>query len=51
MEGLHSAITAAKDLMDMPLTLSGFTFSFWQVFLWTMVAGLLIWFIGRIFND
>lgn len=51
MDGLKSTFLAVKSVMEIPLTLCGFTFSMWQIFLWVMVAGLLIWFLGRVFND
>jgi hypothetical protein len=51
MDSLKNAILLAKKLMDTPLTLWGFTFSFWQIFLWVMVASLVLWFIWRVFND
>lgn len=35
----------------LPFTIYGFTFSFWDVFLWTTVASLLIWFLGRLFSE
>lgn len=51
MEDISKLFVLTKNLMDTQLTLYGFTFSYWQVFLWVMVAGLIIWFIGKVFFD
>jgi hypothetical protein len=51
MSDLQATFQAVLSLFKMEFTLYGFTFSWWQVFFWSIVAGLLIWFIGRIFNE
>ena len=51
MEDLNMLFQSVADLFKLEFTLYGFTFSWWQVFFWSIVAGLLSWFIGRWFND
>ncbi len=46
-----SAASAAWNLFCMKFTIYGFTLSFKAIMLWTMVAGLVLYFIGRIFNN
>lgn len=43
-------LSAAWDLLGMEFTLYGFTMSFKSIMLWSIVAGLLFWFIGRLFD-
>lgn len=38
MDGLSAALTAAKDIMQIEITLGGFTFSWWDVFIWSVIA-------------
>lgn len=47
----QQVLSAAWSLFGTEFTLYGFSLSFRQVLLWSIVAGLLIWFIGRMFND
>lgn len=51
MEGLQALFSSTISVMKVDFTLMGFTFSLWDVFLWSFVAGILIWFIGGLFND
>lgn len=51
MENLKRTFEVSKALFDMPLTLYGFTFSFFKIMLWSMVAGFIVWFIWRCFNN
>ncbi|WP_293009015.1 MULTISPECIES: hypothetical protein [unclassified Oscillibacter] len=52
MEYIGTLFELTKNLMDTQLTLYGFTFSYWQIFIWTMIAGLILWFLGKVFlND
>lgn len=50
MEVLQSWLSAVLAILKIELTLYGFTFSFWDVFLWTLVAGLVIAFLGGLFG-
>lgn len=51
METLGSVFSSALGIFKTPMNIFGFTFSWWDVFIWSIVAGLLIWFIARIFDD
>lgn len=43
MEYFAVAVQAAFDMFRMPFTLFGFTFSFWEVLVFMVVASLVIW--------
>lgn len=51
MEDMQAMFTATLALFKTPLTLYGFTFSMWEIFLWGIVAGLLIWFVLRALDN
>lgn len=51
METLQAWFSAVLAVFQVEFTLYGFTFSLWDVFLWSLVAGLVFAFIGGIFND
>ena len=42
MQGLGAALKAAKDVLSVQLTLGELTFSFWQIFLWSIVATIVV---------
>ena len=44
------ALSAVWDFMGLEFTLYGFTFSFREIMLWSIVAGLLLVFIGGFFH-
>lgn len=46
-----AVITAAVQLFSMEFTLYGFTFSFWEVFLFSIAAGIVAWVLGKLFLD
>lgn len=48
---MQAVFSAVLSVFKLEITLYGFTFSFWNVFLFSIVAGLLLWFVGRLFND
>lgn len=50
MEDFGAMLTATLEIFQIDFTLYGFTFSFWDVFKWSIVAGLLIWFLGGLFG-
>lgn len=45
-----SVLSMAWDLLGMEFTLYGFTMSFKEVMLWSVAAGIVFWFIGRLFD-
>ena len=51
MSDLQATFAATLNLFKLKFTLYGFTFSFWEVFLFTIVGGILLTFIGRLFGD
>lgn len=51
MTDFQLVLTAAWDIFTKEFTLYGITLSWAQVMLWSIVAGLIMWFIGRIFSD
>lgn len=51
MGDLGAIIQATLNLFKYEFTIYGFTFSFWNVFLFVVVGGLALSFIGRIFHD
>jgi hypothetical protein len=46
-----SVLSMAWDLFGMEFTIYGFTMSFKAVLFWSLAAGLIIHFIGRLFDD
>lgn len=50
MELVQTWLSSTLAIFQIPITIFGFTFSFWDVFIWSAVAGLLLAFIGGIFN-
>lgn len=52
MEVFGALFTATLSIFQVEFTLYGFTFSMWDVFLWTGVAGLVLAFVGGLlFHD
>jgi hypothetical protein len=43
-------IEATYRIFNIRFTLYGFEMSYWQVFIFTIVASLLVWAIGRLFE-
>ena len=51
MENVKAMFDATLEVFQIPFTIYGFTFSFWNVFLFVIVGGMVLSFIGRLFND
>lgn len=51
MENVAALISHTVAIFDIDFTLYGFTMSMWDIFKWTFVAGVILYFLGRIFND
>lgn len=49
MEIFAAVFAAAFDLLRMEFNLFGFIFSFWEVLVFEVVAGLLIWILYYVF--
>lgn len=51
MESVAALFDAVLSVFQIDFTLFGFTFSLWDVFIWTFLGGILLLFIGRLFHD
>lgn len=51
MELFTAAVTSVIDLMRIDFTLFGYTFSLWQVFLFSIIAGAVAGAVGWFFFD
>lgn len=49
LSDISTLLTAVYDLFRIEFTLYGFTFSMWQVFVFTIVAGLIGWLLSEVF--
>ena len=45
METFGTILASTVDLMKVEFTVYGFNFSWWQVFIWTAFASLILWII------
>ena len=50
MDDFAAMLSLAVQLMQVELTLYGFTFSFWQVLLWSMVAVVVVFLVWGFFD-
>ncbi len=50
MEDMKAVISATLAVFKVEFTIFGFTLSMWDVFLWSIVAGLILAFIGGLFS-
>lgn len=51
MELLSAMLSAAFQIFSLPLDLFGFSFSLWQVFLFSAVSCIIGRFLGEVFLD
>ncbi len=51
MSDFEAMISATLNLFKLEFTIYGFTFSFWNVLLFAVVAGLVLRFIGGLFDE
>lgn len=51
MSELASVLSAVLSVFQIEFTLYGFTFSFWQIFLFLIVAGAVIYLVVRWVSD
>lgn len=49
LEDFGLMISLAKGIMDFDITLGGFTFSFWEIMLFGMAAGIVLWILWEVF--
>ena len=50
MEILAVLFAKTLEVFQTELTLWGFTFSYWEVFVFTIVSGLICWIVGTILS-
>ena len=50
MSDVQAMFDATLALFKLEFTLYGFTFSFWNVLLFSVVGGMILWFIGGLFK-
>ena len=50
MEFIGQVFFKTIDAFKVPITIFGFTFSFWEVFCFIIVAGIVAYIIGGIFS-
>ncbi len=51
MEFFGTVVAKTIEILKLEITIYGFTFSFWNVFLWALAAGIVIFCIRRAFGD
>ena len=51
MADFAAMIQAMVQLIQVPFTIWGFTLNFWDILIWTLVAGILVYVIVRFFNE
>lgn len=47
MEDIKAMLDGMVNVMKFDLTLWGYTFSFWEIFLWSSLAVFVVWLIVR----
>lgn len=50
MEDFAALIRATVGIMQLPFTIWGFTLNFWDIMIWSLVAGIIIALIVRFFD-
>lgn len=50
MEAFLAMMSGIVSCMQTPMNIWGFTFSFWDVFLFSMISSVIFGFIGKLFN-
>lgn len=50
MEDFAAMISGVVDIMKFEFTVWGYTVSFWNVLLWSLLASFVIWLIWGFFN-
>lgn len=50
MDAFFAMMSGIIDCMQIPMNIWGFTFSLWDVFMFSMVSTVIFGFIGKLFN-
>lgn len=48
MEDLKIVLQAVMDIMKIEFTIWGFTLSYWEILIWSMVALVVIWLVWEV---
>lgn len=51
MNDFAALISATVEIMRQPFTIWGFTLNFWDIMLWSLIAGIIVWLIVRFFDE
>ena len=51
MKDLGAVLLSCREFLQVPLTIEGFSFSLWDIFLWSIVAGAVIFLIMKWIGD
>lgn len=51
MDVFFAVMSNVFEFFTMPMTVYGFTFSWWDIILWSLLASVVFSFIGRLFVD
>ncbi|MCQ4807542.1 hypothetical protein NE626_12030 [Intestinimonas massiliensis] len=51
MEELAAVIALCVNILKMPFTIWGFTLNLWDILIWSLIAGIILWLIVRFFYD
>lgn len=50
MQVFQTVFNAVLGIFKLPFTIYGYTFSFWQIFLWSAIAAIILWFLYELFG-
>ena len=50
MEDLKIVLQAVVDIMKFEFTIWGFTLSFWQIMIWSMIAVVVLWLVLEVLS-
>lgn len=51
MKEFGAVLLSVLQIFDIQFTIDGITFSFWQIFLWMIVAGAVVWLLLKWIGD
>ena len=50
MDDLKLVLDAVVSIMKIEFTVWGFTLSYWQIMLWSMIAGIVLWLVWEVLS-
>lgn len=50
MDAFGALVQAVVQIMKLPFTIWGFTLNFWDIMIWSLIAGIVIYLIVRFFE-